>query len=201
MHTLILNADGLPLSQIPLSIVDWQTAIKMVFTEKVTVLKEYDNWTVRSQHLEINVPSVLIMTEQVKWSKQIKYSRTNVYLRDDFTCQLQITNRCRELKGKAKIVDLTLDHVVPRSHGGKTNWKNVCTSCKDCNSYKGHDASIVPKKMPHKPTYYEILAKRKTMPIHIRDEHWKYYIDWPEDLIRLIPIGNLDKTGQSNDDK
>ena len=193
MHTLILNADGMPLSQIPLSVVDWQTALKMLFSGKVKVLKDYEDWTIRSQKLEVSVPSILIMSEQVKWNKQVKYSRTNVYLRDDFTCQLQITNRCRESKGKSKVSELTLDHVVPRSHGGKTNWKNVCTSCKECNSFKGHDASIVPKKMPHRPTYFEILAKRKTLPIHIRDADWKYYLDWPDELVRLIPIGDTDR--------
>lgn len=193
MHTLLLNADGMPLSQIPLSVIDWQTSLRMLFSGKVKVLKEYEDWTIRSQRLEIKVPSIMIMSEQVKWNKQIKYSRANVYLRDDFTCQLQITHRCKELGGKVKTSELTLDHVVPRSLGGKTNWKNVCTSCKDCNSRKGHDASIVPRVMPHKPTYYEILAKRKEFPIHIRDEDWKFYLDWPDDLIRFVPINDRDR--------
>jgi 5-methylcytosine-specific restriction endonuclease McrA len=187
MDTLLLNADGQPLSYVPLSVVTWQVAMRLMFLEKVRVLKTYDSWTVRSQHLEMNVPSIVIMTEQVKWSKNIKYSRANVYLRDDFTCQLQTTNRCKDAKGKVKLIDLTLDHVVPRSEGGKTNWLNVCTACKPCNSEKGADARIVPKKKPYKPTYYEILNKRKTLPLHIRDEEWKFYIDWPEDLIKVTP--------------
>jgi 5-methylcytosine-specific restriction endonuclease McrA len=185
MDTLLLNADGTPLSQVPLSVVTWQVAMRLVYLDKVRVLKEYDHWTIRSQHLEVKVPSIIIMTEQVKWSKQLKYSRSNVYIRDDFTCQLQITRRCKEVHGKVKLTELTLDHVVPRSNGGKTNWTNCCTSCKDCNSQKGNDARIVPKKMPKKPAYYEILAKRKTFPIHIRDADWAYYIGWPEHLIRL----------------
>jgi 5-methylcytosine-specific restriction endonuclease McrA len=187
MDTLLLNADGTPLSQIPLSVVSWQVAMRLMFLGKVNVLKEYDNWTVRSQHLELKVPSIVIMTEQVKWSKHLKYSRSNVYLRDDFTCQLQTTRLCKDVSGKVKLTELTLDHVVPRSKGGKTNWTNVCTSCKTCNSEKGNDDTIVPKKKPYKPSYYEILAKRKTLPIHIRDDDWRFYIDWPEHLIRLIP--------------
>lgn len=185
MDTLLLNADGTPLSQIPLSVISWQVAMRLMFLGKVRVMKEYDNWTVRSQKLEMNVPSIVIMTEQVKWSRHLKYSRSNVYLRDDFTCQLQTTNHCKELKGKVKLSELTLDHVVPRSKGGKTNWVNVCTSCKACNSDKGDDSTIIPKKKPHKPTYFEILAKRKNMPIYIRDEEWKYYLDWPDHLIHL----------------
>ncbi len=180
---LLLNADGTPMSQNPLSVVPWQDALRLLFQEKVKVLKSYDNWVIRSQHLEMQVPSIIIMTEQVKWNRQLKYSRNNVYLRDDYTCQLQITSRCRAAGGKAKIAELTLDHVVPRSKGGKTTWANVCTSCKACNGDKGDNERIVPKKMPQRPSYYEILAKRKTQPIYVNDEDWKFYIDWPPDLI------------------
>ena len=187
MDTLLLNANGMPLSHIPLSVIGWQTALRLVYLDKVRILKEYDEWVIRSQHLEIKVPSIVMMTEQVKWSKQLKYSRSNVFLRDDFTCQLQSTSRCRDRHGKAKLSELTIDHVVPRSRGGKTSWTNVCTSCKECNASKGNDETIVPKKKPHKPSYFEILAKRKTLPIQIRDEEWRYYIDWPEKLIRVLP--------------
>jgi len=184
---LLLNADGTPLSQVPLSVVTWTVAMRLVFLEKVKVLKNYDNWIVRSQYLDMPVPSIIIMTEQVKWKKTLKYSRTNVFLRDNFTCQLQTTRKCRDAQGKVKLALLTLDHVIPRSHGGKTNWLNVTTSCKECNSDKGDDKTIVPKKAPYKPSYHEILNKRKTLPIHIRDEEWRYYIDWPEHLIKVSP--------------
>jgi 5-methylcytosine-specific restriction endonuclease McrA len=184
---LLLNANGLPLSLVPLSVVTWQVAMRLVFTDKVKVLKSYDDWVVRSQHLEMPVPSIIIMTEQVKWAKTLKYSRTNVYLRDDFTCQLQTTSRCKDRSGKVPLTDLTLDHVVPKSQGGKTSWTNVTTCCKACNSDKGDDETIVPKKAPFKPTYYQILAKRKTMPISIKDAEWRYYIQWPEDLIKVVP--------------
>lgn len=187
MDTLLLNADGTPLSVVPLSVVSWQDALRLMFLGKVKVLKEYEDRIVRSQKLELKIPSIVMMTDQVKWKKSLKYSRTNVYLRDDFTCQLQTSWRCKEQAGKVKHSELTLDHVIPRSNGGKTNWLNVCTSCKTCNSNKGNDASILPKRMPHKPTYYEILAKRKTLPIYIKDEEWRYYLDWPDDLIRVVP--------------
>ena len=190
MDTLLLNADGQPLSYVPLSVVTWQVAIRLLATDKVKVLKAYDDWVVRSQYLEMPVPSIIICTEHVKWNKHLKYSRANVYLRDNFTCQLQTTSKCRELEGKVKLTELTLDHVVPRSHGGKTNWLNCCTSCKACNSEKGNDKSVKPKKMPYKPTYYEILNKRKQFPIHIKDEEWKFYIDWPEHLVKVVPHGH-----------
>jgi len=189
MDTLILNKDGSPLSLVPLSVVNWQVAIRLLSLGKVKVLKDHEDWVVRSQKLEMFVPSIVICTDYVKWNKRIKYSRTNVYLRDDFTCQLQTTSRCKEHHGKVKIAELTLDHVVPRSKGGKTNWTNVITACKDCNADKGNDHTIVPKKMPHKPTYYEILAKRKKHPVRVRDLEWAYYLgDWDPSLVQVIPI-------------
>jgi 5-methylcytosine-specific restriction endonuclease McrA len=193
---LLLNADGTPLSHVPLSVVAWQVAMRLVFLEKVRVLKEYEHWTIRSQHLEMKVPSIIIATEQVKWSKHLKYSRANVYLRDNFTCQLQSTWRCKEQHGKVKLSELTLDHVVPRSSGGKTTWTNVCASCKECNSQKGNDSKIVPTKVPKRPTYYEILAKRKTLPIHIRDPEWAFYIDWPPELVKIMPQPGVDGHSQ-----
>lgn len=183
----MLNADGQPLSHVPLSVVSWQDAVRLIWLGKVKVLKEYNDWVIRSQHLEMKVPSIIMMTEQVKWNKGLKYNRSNVYLRDDFTCQLQTTRRCRAVNGKVKLTELTLDHVVPRSHGGKTSWTNVCTSCKDCNSDKGSDHTIVPKRKPYKPGYYEILAKRKMLPINIRDPEWAYYVGWPDHLINVVP--------------
>lgn len=182
---LHLNADGQPLSLLPLSTVSWQDALRLIYLDKARVLKDYDEWTIRSQYLDMKVPSIIISTEQIKYAKHLKYSRGNIYLRDDFTCQLQTTRRCRDAAGKVKPELLTLDHVVPRSHGGKTNWINCCTSCKECNSDKGNNASIVPKKKPWKPSYFEILNKRKKFPLHVRDADWLHYIDWPEDLVRI----------------
>lgn len=190
---LVLNADCMPLCHIPLSTIEWQDAIKLVCLGKVRVISEYNNWIVRSQYLEMKVPSIVITTKQVKWRKHLKYSPANVFLRDNFICQLQLTNKCKEKGGKIKPSDVSLDHIVPKSWGGKTTWTNVCTSCKDCNSLKGNDGTILPIKMPTKPSYFEILEKRKKFPIHICDEEWKMYIGWPSELIRLSTSKNKTK--------
>lgn len=187
MDTLILNSDATPLSHVPLSIVSWQSAIRMFFLGKVHILKSYDDWVIRSQKLEMKVPSIVMMINHVKWTRGIKYCRGNVYLRDNFTCQLQKTSPCKELHGVVNFSELTLDHVTPKSLGGKTNWINVCTSCKECNSFKSDDPNILPIRMPYKPTYYEMLAKRKKLPVHVREAEWSEYLGWPEELIRLAP--------------
>ena len=180
--TLILNKDGQPLSLMPLSVVPWQTAIRLLTLDKVRVLKDHDDWVVRSPSTELAVPSVVLTTTYIKWNRNVKYNRTNVLLRDKFTCQY-----CMK---KFPVHNLTIDHVIPRSHGGKTSWKNVTTACKTCNFNKGNDASIIPKKTPHRPSYYELVARRRKFPVKIRDEFWKGFIDWPEDLITLLPVNN-----------
>jgi len=177
--TLILNADGNPLSVVPLSAVSWMTAIRLTYQDKVRVVSSYENWEVHSPSCTWQVPSIVMCTEFVKWSRQVKYNRTNILLRDMFTCQL--------CGAKPPASQLTLDHVIPRVHGGKTNWTNIVAACKRCNHDKGSNKKIRPKVMPHKPNYYELMAKRMRFPVTIRDESWLQFIAWPEDLIEMRP--------------
>lgn len=176
---LILNADGTPLSVIPLSVVSWQVGIRLLVTDKVRVLKEYDNWIVRSPSTQMSVPSVVMATDYVRWNRQVKYSRSNIFLRDNYTCQL-----CGNKPGE---FNLSLDHVVPRSKGGKTSWTNIVTACKSCNSIKGNDETIVPKIKPQRPSYYELVARRSKQPIVIKDDFWKNFLPWEEKLIIFKP--------------
>lgn len=177
---LVLNKDAQPLSMLPVSVIPWQTAIRLCFLEKVRPLEYYPDWVVRSPSTTLRVPSVVITTDYIKWNRIVKYNRQNIYLRDNYTCQL-----CGEKPGLAA---LTLDHVVPRSKGGKSNWTNMVTCCKRCNEKKGDNEAIVPKKMPVKPSYYEMVGKRQRLPLRVRDQSWlDYIIGWPEDTIEICP--------------
>ena len=86
-HCLILNGNGRPLSYFPLSAVDWKTAVKLVFTRNVIVVKEYSDWIVRSPSINFKVPSIVMLRKYHKFSSKIKFSRSNVFLRDMYTCQ------------------------------------------------------------------------------------------------------------------
>jgi len=179
MDTLILNADYRPLSLLPLSIVDWELAIKLVALGKVSVIKEYDDWEVHSPSITVKVPSIVVTTGYVNWKKDVKYSRSNVLLRDKFTCQL-----C----GKSpSIKELTLDHVKPRSLGGITSWTNIVAACRGCNSRKGNDHNIRPKHKPYRPSYYQLAALRQALPVTIREVEWRTYLPWDEHLIYVHP--------------
>ncbi len=112
---LVLNADYRPLSYYPLSIWCWQDAIKAVFLDRVNIVSEYDR-TVRGPTFEMRLPSVVSLKTYVKTSRQPAFTRFNVFLRDRFECQY-----CGEGRPTQ---DLTFDHVVPRSRGGRTTWGN-----------------------------------------------------------------------------
>ncbi len=177
--TLILNADANPLSVVPMSVVPWTDAIRLAYQDKVTVVHEYEDWQVRSPSQTWNVPAVVMCTEYIKWNRVVKYNRTNILLRDHFTCQL-----CGD---KPPAHMLTLDHVLPRIHGGKTNWTNIITACKPCNHNKGSNKNIVPKRMPEKPNYYQLMANRMKYPITVRHESWLNYLAWDTELVDMRP--------------
>jgi len=97
-----------------------------------------------------------------------RFSKNNVYLRDMNTCQY-----CGNEFSKH---DLTLDHVLPISKGGKTNWTNIVTACKSCNVKKGSRTDVSPLRRPYRPDYYELVHKRKQLKFELRQESWKQYI-------------------------
>ena len=174
---LLLNADGSPLSLLPLSIISWKLAMKIMIMEKAKVIKYYDDWVVHTPSTEIRVPSVLMTTEYIKWSKSVKYNKYNLFLRDEYVCQYCLN----EIPPHS----LTIDHVVPRSYGGKSSWDNVVAACKKCNTTRGNNINIKPNVNPWRPTYYELASKRKKFPLTIKDDFWLTFIDWPPNLINI----------------
>jgi 5-methylcytosine-specific restriction endonuclease McrA len=169
MSTLVLNADGLPVSYLPLSTIGWQEAIKYMVLDKARVLAWHDDWIVRSSRWETPVPSVIMLTEYMKIKSAVRFSRANVYLRDEGVCQY-----C------AKHVDKkvsTLDHVHPVSKGGKTTWENTVTACGPCNSHKSDKVGLKPLKKPYKPDYYELVGKRKKEPFQLQHPVWAEYMN------------------------
>ena len=168
--TLVLNADGAPVSLLPLSVVTWQDAIKYMVLDKATVLEWHDDWIVRSARWETKVPAVIIVKEYMKPKTAIRYSKQNVFLRDGYKCQY-----CGSSVNKRTA---TLDHVLPTAKGGKSVFENATTACSPCNSRKGHDHRIVPKNKPYKPTYWELMEKRKQLPFDFRHPSWEQYIKY-----------------------
>ena len=168
MDTLLLNADASPVTMLPLSVISWQDSIRYIVLDKVNVLEWHDDWIVRSATWETRVPAVIMLKEYYKKNHYIRYSKMNVFLRDMFECQY-----CGVTVNKRTA---TLDHVLPQSHGGRSTWENSTTSCSHCNSTKGNNRKIKPKHIPHKPTYWELVDKRKQMTFEIRHPSWNMFL-------------------------
>lgn len=178
-NTLILNTDAQPLSIVPLSSLTWQDAVSMEWLDRADVLAEYEDWIVRSPSIELQVPAVMMLRDYVKVSREIKFSRYNVFLRDLFTCQY-----CGK-DMSAKPFDLTLDHVVPRQRGGKTRWNNVVACCGPCNAEKAHFDKMKPRSKPAQPSYWNMVEKRKLFPVAVPHHAWIEYLGWDESLVAL----------------
>ena len=174
LPALVLNADYRPLSYYPLSLWSWQDAIKAVFLERVNIVSEYDR-TVRSPSFEMRLPSVVSLKTYVQPARNPAFTRFNVFLRDRFTCQY-----CGERE------DLTFDHVVPRSRGGKTVWTNVVTACGSCNLLKGNrlpqQSGMFPKQKPIQPTSYMLQENGRAFPPNYLHESWRDYLYWDTEL-------------------
>ena len=164
---LLLNGNGKPVSFFPLSVVNWKTAIKLVITRNVIVIKDHADWFVRSPSITLNVPSIIMLQRYHKFNNYVKFSRSNIFLRDVFQCKY-----CSNTFPKN---ELTLDHVVPKSKGGISSWENVVTACKSCNLDKGNK-SILPKRDPEKPTYRQLLNGYPTLKEDYKDKEWVKYI-------------------------
>jgi len=150
-QTLLLSSGYEPLTTIP-----WQRAISLLTLGKVEVVEEYEK-QIRSVSVTLKMPAVVRLVNMFRREKQrIKFSRVNVLARDRWTCQY-----CGK---KFPDRELTYDHVVPRSQGGKTCWENIVTACQDCNAKKGDrtpaQARMQLKSLPVRPAWVPILTVR-----------------------------------------
>lgn len=187
LRTLVLNADGRPLSTWPLSLVSAQEAISAVWRDRATVVETWKGAFFRSPSVTIAVPKVLMLREYAPITGDPKFCRRSILLRDRF--------RCQYCGNEFSSPELTFDHVVPRSAGGKTVWTNIVSACIKCNALKGNRpanhsgrkgvaGSLRPLKEPRRPTNSELLrAGLEFLPNDVREDFgsWLY---WNSELVR-----------------
>jgi 5-methylcytosine-specific restriction endonuclease McrA len=169
IRTLVLNQ-----GYEPVRVVNWRRAITMVFLDKATVLSNYDGAEIHSAFDVFPAPAVIWMRNKSRrYVPEVKLSRHYIYARDRWTCQY-----CGE---RFTAAQLTFDHVVPRSQGGKTSWENIVTSCEPCNQRKG-DQSLKASGMkllrpPRKPRWMPALLVKSLHDRRVPSE-WHDYIGW-----------------------
>jgi 5-methylcytosine-specific restriction endonuclease McrA len=149
-RTLVLNA-----AYEPIHLVSWEKAMCLVFTAKAEVVAEYEH-AIRSVSHIFKMPSVVRLKKYVRTFRRTmnaRCTRKNVLMRDRYACQY-----CGISCSAATI---TIDHVFPRSRGGKTNWDNVAAACHPCNRRKANrtpeEAGMRLAKKPRRPTWVDLL--------------------------------------------
>jgi 5-methylcytosine-specific restriction endonuclease McrA len=144
MRTLLLDN-----GYFPVQIITWQKAMILCLTGRAEIIECYQNQLIRSPSKDFPLPKILRLFSRHKAINYIKFSRFNVFMRDDHTCQY-----CG-IRGDSK--NLTFDHVIPQSRGGNTCWGNIVTACADCNSRKGNkyisEAGMSLLKRPGPPAW------------------------------------------------
>jgi 5-methylcytosine-specific restriction endonuclease McrA len=160
----------------PVGIIPWQRAMQMLFLNKCEVVEEYDH-EIKTTYLVIKVPAVVRLLGKVRRKKKlVKFSRVNIYGRDGYQCQF-----CGI---RLPIGELTYDHVIPRSQGGKTEWTNIVSCCSDCNQQKANrtpeQAKMKLLKVPIQPVDLPAIViplSRTNVP-----DAWREYLYWTGSL-------------------
>ncbi len=176
-HALVLNADFRPLSYFPLSLWSWQDAVKATFLDRVNIVSEYER-VVRSPGFSMHLPSVIALKTYIPLSRRPAFTRFNVFLRDRFVCQYCIS--------ALPAAELTFDHVVPRSRGGRTTWENVVTACTECNLRKSNKLSKEsgqhPRRKPVEPSNHLLQEHGRAFPPNFLHDSWRDFLYWDTEL-------------------
>ena len=141
----------------PLHVCSARRAVILLFTGRAERVEDSPK-TLRSPSIIFVIPAVIRLHRYVKRpaTPAISFNKKNILKRDAYTCQYCGRN------GRER---MTIDHVVPRSLGGRTVWDNVVSACRDCNLRKAnkplHEVSMTLLRRPSKPAsvlYLGIMA-------------------------------------------
>ncbi|MFN3587833.1 MAG: HNH endonuclease [Spirosomataceae bacterium] len=158
---LVLNADYSAISLCTVS-----KAFILVYLRKAELVASNSNLKLRSVTRSFPYPSVIRLSQYVNVPyKSVELSRGNIFKRDKHQCVY-----CGNKE------DLTLDHVMPKSRGGKTSWDNLVAACRKCNARKGdytpEEAFMLMSHQPYKPTFLSFLRDSNGTV----DNEWKPFL-------------------------
>ena len=124
------------------------------FVSWAALSAEWGQDVVNTVSHRIRIPRIVVLQTYERIPRgRVRFSRHNIFVRDDHTCQY-----CHRRLPRRH---LNLDHVVPRSQGGGSNWENVVASCIPCNIKKGGrtpaQAGMTLRQKPARPTWDEMI--------------------------------------------
>jgi 5-methylcytosine-specific restriction endonuclease McrA len=158
---LVLNQDYQAIS-----ICSPERAFVLVYLGKAEQLHSYTSLALRTVNRSFHHPSVIRLLRYVHLPfRKVALSRANIFRRDGHKCAY-----CGSRQ------NLTIDHVVPRSQGGKDTWDNLVTACQVCNTKKGdrtpEQAEMPLYRDPFRPSFIMFLHNYSGRP----DEDWMPYL-------------------------
>lgn len=162
---LVLNA-----TYEPINICVARRAIVLVL-KGLALPEEHSTRVICASSLEMPVPSVIRLLEYRRIPHPVRaLSRKNILLRDRNTCQF-----CGHALPPSQ---LTLDHVIPRSQGGKSAWENLVACCHPCNNRKGdRTPEKAGMKLLRQPRPFNLHTSRHLMRLMAHDHtRWRKYL-------------------------
>ena len=162
MGVLVLNQDFSPLALCHVN-----RAFLLIFNAKAELVSESKSQVLRSISKSFPYPSVIKLNSYVSLPyRSVILNRHNIFKRDQYKCQY-----CGQTQ------DLTLDHLIPRSRGGKSIWTNLVTACLSCNAKKGDklisESDLIHHKKPVKPSFIMFLKNLN----HQKQNEWAPFLE------------------------
>jgi len=172
-RVLLLNGS----SWEPLAVISISRAINLILAGKAVVIEETGRF-LRTVTSTFPIPSVIALRRYINVPRRkAHWSRKGVLVRDNYTCIYCGVRLGETVRGKTLTkTDFTVDHVLPRSKGGKDNWTNTACACYACNHRKGdrlpNDVGMKMRWEPKTPrTSYLVIA------IGSGPDAWRHYIE------------------------
>ena len=152
----------------PIEIVSWKEAFVLTWLNKAWAIEYSDKWA-HSAKKKFHIPSVIVLFKYIDEKFfTLPCTRKNILIRDE--------NRCQYCAKRFREAHLTIDHVIPKSKGGASNWNNVVAACKPCNQkkrdYLVENAPVSLISHPKKPSHGTIIKKR-TKSLNLK---WEAYL-------------------------
>lgn len=162
----------------PLSVITVPRAMNLLLAGKAIIVEQSGRFvhTVRDR---FEVPSVIALKTYINVPRRrAHWSRKGVLMRDHYTCIYCAVKPGSMVKGKVLgKSDFTVDHIIPRSRGGRDQWTNTACACSSCNHRKGdrlpNEAGMKLRWEPKTPrTSYLVVA------VGSGPDAWKRYIEY-----------------------
>ena len=152
-------------------------------------LHDFESWAdlrvargqpcIQTVRLSLKVPEVILLPDHDRVPRRaVPFSRRNLYRRDGMRCQYCGTRFSTQ--------DLSIDHVVPRSRGGRTSWTNCVLACIQCNVRKGSrlldEAGMRLIKTPRRPPWSPCISvtvtrRRASWEKFVSEQYWNVALE------------------------